>query len=84
MKELCNELNEKTVLECTAKKNETIFSIPVGLHPKDMEKIGDLILKELKENCSDTKRNIEEVNEMIRRKNAEEFLQSAPLKELGE
>ena len=46
----------------TFRKNLTTFTIEVGLHPKDIDKILDLICKEVKEGCKDTKRCVEEFN----------------------
>ena len=60
---MLNQITDKTEVHSHSEKNLTTFSIAVGLHPKDIDKILDIICKELKDNCTDTKRCIKNLNE---------------------
>ncbi len=59
---MLNQISDKTEVKAHSEKNLTTFTIEVGLHPKDIDKILDLICKEVKEGCKDTKRCVEEFN----------------------
>ena len=59
---MLNQISNKTEVAAHSEKNLTTFTIPIGLHPKDVDKILDLICKEVKEGCADTKRCVEEFN----------------------
>jgi len=62
---MLNELTTLTEVKCLAEKDLTTFSIPVGLHPKDIERILQLICDDLRENCDKTKSSIKCLNEEL-------------------
>jgi hypothetical protein len=62
MNYMLNQITDKTEVNAHSEKNLTTFTIEVGLHTKDIDKILDIICKELMEGCSDTKRCIEAFN----------------------
>lgn len=59
---MLNQITNNTEVKAHTEKNLTTFTIDVGLHPKDVEKIMDIICVQLKQGCADTKRCVEEFN----------------------
>ncbi len=59
---MLNQITNNTEVKAHTEKNLTSFTVDVGLHPKDVEKILDIICEQLKQGCADTKRCVEEFN----------------------
>lgn len=59
---MLNQITNNTEVKAHSEKNLTTFTIEVGLHPRDINKILDMICKEIKDGCADTKRCVEEFN----------------------
>lgn len=60
---MLNEINKQTEVRVHSEKNLTSFTIPIGLHPKDIDKIMDLIANELMNECEKTKASILSINQ---------------------
>lgn len=60
-----NLIDENTEITSTSTKNETKFTINVGLHPKDSDRIIEIICNELNNGCEKTKAHIQEFNEEL-------------------
>jgi hypothetical protein len=59
---MLNTITPETVVKGHAAQNLTTFTIEVGLHPKDVDRIINIISKEITEGCTDTKRFINQFN----------------------
>lgn len=59
---MLNQISDKIEIKSHTEKNLTTFTIPVGLHPKDVDKILDLLCHELKDGCHQTKSTIDNLN----------------------
>lgn len=62
---MLNQITKDTEVESRSKKNLTTFSIPIGLHPKDIDKIINVICKELDKGCKKTKTTIDSFNKEL-------------------
>lgn len=59
---MLNQITSKTEVKAHSEKNLTTFTIPIGLHPKDIDSILDMLCNQLKEGCEKTKSKIEIFN----------------------
>ena len=60
---MLNQITPTTEVKCLTEKNLSTFTIEVGLHPADVEKILTMIADELREGCQKTKATILKLNQ---------------------
>lgn len=60
-----NQITSDTEVKAHSEKNLTTFTIPVGLHPKDIESILEYMVSHLKNGCDKTKSSINVLNQEL-------------------
>ena len=62
---MLNQITKETEVKSYASANLTTFTIEIGLHPKDIDRILDILLDELLNRCEKTKKSIDSLNEEL-------------------
>lgn len=66
MSEAIKNITKDIEIKICSSKDETLFSIDIGLHPTDVNRILDILVIEIRDNCWKTKESIENMNKGLK------------------